>query len=395
MLDAKEIKALSRESIVIRDVQSSYDRRPEIWRDVTEEEWNSYTWQWSHRLLTAEDVEQAVGLLPEEKEAIEAMASVFSVCVSPHYAALVHREEGAGCPIRRQAIPTLRELEVHDGLLSDPLGENRHAICECAARRYPDRALIYSTHECAMRCRHCTRRSRVGLMETISRHQLEKALACVASNEQIRDVLISGGDPLSLPNETLSWLFSSLRECGHVDVIRLCTRMPCTLPQRLNDERLIEILSVNGPIYVNTQFNHPYEVSSESAQGLRRLRSAGCILGNQSVLLKGINDHGEILEPLYRWLLREGCRPYYLFLCDVAQGTHHFRTSIDAGLEVMKQLRGRLSGLGIPHYVIDLPDGYGKVDLCPESVISRSPDGWVRFRNWYGAEVDYFDGMDE
>lgn len=391
MLDRMEQEALDRVPLVISEVPSSYARRPARWRDVDEATWGSYAWQWQNRLMHVDDLAEVFELTPSEREACVRVACHFSAAVSPHYAALVHADLGEACPIRRQAVPSMREFECHEDLMRDPLGEYRHAISGCSTRRYPDRALIYATHECAMRCRHCTRRSRVGLMETISRESLEQAVELVIGDVRIRDVLISGGDPLSLNNETISWLLSRLRACEHIDVIRLCTRMVCTLPQRCMDAELLEILRRNAPIYVNTQFNHPYEATLEAAQAMKCLREAGCILGNQSVLLRGINDDASVLEPLYRWLLRCGCRPYYLFLCDVAQGTDHFRTPISAGLDIMRGLRGRLSGLGIPHYVIDLPDGYGKVDLCPDSVLRGAPGAQLVFRNWFGAEVLYSD----
>ncbi|MBR4985417.1 MAG: KamA family radical SAM protein [Proteobacteria bacterium] len=391
MPDSREAAALAREPLVIPEVESSYARRPARWRDVTEAEWRSYAWQWQNRLLRVSDLADVLDLTSEEQSACMRVSSHFSASVSPHYAALVRRECGASCPVRRQAVPSMAEFECREGLMSDPLGEYRHAISGCSTRRYPDRALIYATHECAMRCRHCTRRSRVGLMEQITRESLETAVCGVIEDTRIRDVLISGGDPMSLDNGTLAWLLERLRACSHIDVIRLCTRMICTLPQRFFDRELLDILQRYAPLYVNTQFNHPYEATAEAAEAMALLRSAGCILGNQSVLLRGINDDASVLEPLYRWLLRCGCRPYYLFLCDVAQGTDHFRTPISSGLDVMRGLRGRLSGLGIPHYVIDLPDGYGKVDLCPDSILRCGADGRMVFRNWYGAEVAYTD----
>lgn len=391
MLDRQEQEALARDPVVISDVSSSYARRPARWRDVDETTWRSYAWQWRNRLMDVDDLSAVFELTAEERMTCVEVAGHFSAAVSPHYAALVRAELGAHCPVRMQAVPSPRELEHHDDLMNDPLGEYRHAISGCSTRRYPDRALIYATHECAMRCRHCTRRSRVGLMECISREALETAVSGVIADDRIRDVLISGGDPLSLDNRTIAWLLEHLRACGHIDVIRLCTRMVCTLPQRFFDTELLDILRRFSPIYINTQFNHPNEASAEAAEAMSLLRGAGCILGNQSVLLRGINDDARILEPLYRWLLRCGCRPYYLFLCDVAQGTDHFRTPIATGLEVMRGLRGRLSGLGIPHYVIDLPDGYGKVDLCPDSILSGKPGGQMVFRNWYGAQVNYAD----
>ncbi len=386
-----EFEALQRTPLVLDDVCSSYSRRPAYYRDISEADWQSYTWQMSHRLTNASELSQIIELSDDEIQAIQQISGQFPMSICPHYAALIRPELGPECPIRRQAVPLLDELNHHASLLDDPLGERRHAMCHCLTRRYPDRALIYATHECAMRCRHCTRRSRVGLMETVSASDLENALDAVKTHTNIRDVLISGGDPLSLPNEVLHHLIAELRQCPHIDVIRLCTRMICTLPQRCNDPGLLEILREFAPIYVNTQFNHPFEATAEAANAFRHLREAGCILGNQSVLLRGINDSAEILEPLYRWLLRCGCRPYYLFLCDVAQGTAHFRTPIQTGLRIMKTFRGRLSGLAIPHFVVDLPDGMGKVDLCPDSIVNGQTGEMLTFRNWFGMDVPYDD----
>ena len=390
-LSDREAEALSRHPLVIGGLESSYARRPRCWHEVTEREWASYEWQWQNRLTTAEEIGRVTELTPDEIRAISKSANGFSACISPHYASLIRAEEGVRCPIRRQCIPSMLEFEEHEDLMTDPLGEYRHAVTSCSTRRYPDRVLIYSTHSCAMRCRHCTRRGRVGLNETISRASLEAAVGNVLNDERVRDVLISGGDPLSLGNEVLRWLIETLKHCDHIDVVRVCTRMPCSLPQRLNDPELLSILRENAPIYLNTQFNHPYEATVEASRALKALREAGCILGNQSVLLRGVNDRGEILEPLYRWLLREGCRPYYLFLCDVAQGTEHFRTPVSIGLDIMGHLRGRLSGLGIPHFVVDLPDGNGKVDLSPLNPRGCGAAGHLVFRNWFGADVEYRD----
>ena len=386
-----ETEALQRKPLVIDTVVSSYDRRPSCYRDVSESDWQSPIWQMRNRLTNAAALSQVIELSDDEKQAIQQVAEQFPMAISPHYAALIRPELGQNCPIRRQAVPLMSELEHHASLMDDPLGERRHAVCPCLTQRYPDRALIYTTHECAMRCRHCTRRSRVGLMETVSASDLNRAIDAVKMHTNIRDVLISGGDPLSLPNDVIRHLIAELRQCPHIDVIRLCTRMVCTLPQRCCDPELLGILREFAPIYLNTQFNHPFEATAEAAQALGSLREAGCILGNQSVLLRGINDSAEILEPLYRWLLRCGCRPYYLFQCDVAQGTAHFRTPIQTGLRIMKTFRGRLSGLAIPHFVVDLPDGMGKVDLCPDSIVSGQTGEMLTFRNWFGVDVPYDD----
>lgn len=370
---------------------SSYALRPSLWRDISAETWASYDWQWKNRLMTAEEMRRVVSLSEDECAAIHKFETSFSLCVSPHYAALLSLEHGETHPLRRQCIPTMAESVVNACLLDDPLGEARHHYSCCGTRRYPDRALIYTTHACAMRCRHCTRRCKVGRMEQPDRESVLQTIEAVCADQRIRDVLLSGGDVLSLSSDFIGMMLDRLRACGHIDVIRLCTRMPCTLPQRLNDEALCQILAHYAPIYVNTQFNHPLEATVEAAQALRNLRMAGCILGNQSVLLRGVNEDPLDHEALNRWLLRHGCRPYYLFLCDVAQGTYHFRTPIQTGFDIMTHLRGRISGLGIPHYVVDLPDGMGKVDLAPEGVQKNRGTDNVTFHNWFGAEVDYPD----
>lgn len=389
-LSDKERQALARAPHIIDSIPSSYERRPAYWQHIDEATWQSPLWQFDHRITSAQALAPFIALTPDEITAIERTASSFSMAISPHFIALMRDEYGAACPIRRQAIPTTAELLPSRDLLSDPLGERPRAIAPCAIHRYPDRALIYATPQCAMRCRHCTRRTRVGSEECVTQTDRTAAIDAICADENIRDVLISGGDPLALSNETLESIIAPLRACPHIDIIRLCTRMVSTMPQRFFDHQLIEMLSRYAPIYVNTQFNHPFEATRESIIAMKHLRSAGCILGNQSVLLKNINDNADDLEALYRFLTKHGCRPYYLFLCDVAQGTDHFRTTIDSGLVIMKHLRGRLSGLSIPHFVIDLPNGYGKVDLAPNSIVER--DGRrIVFDNWFGEKVTYFE----
>lgn len=387
-LSQTELNALSRKPRIIDEIPSSYEKRPDFWKDVDKETWQSPIWQFANRLFEVDAIQRVIDLDTSEIEAIRKTQSIFSTALSPHYAALIRHELGQNCPIRRQAIPSLDELHTNETLLDDPLGERSHAIEKCAVRRYPDRALLYTTHECAMRCRHCTRRQRVGMAESISKADLQNAINAIVQNENIRDVLVSGGDPLTLPNSTLDFIFSQLKKSPHIDVVRLCTRMVCTMPQRFFDDDLLRILEKHAPLYVNTQFNHPFEATREAQEAFKRLRNAGCILGNQSVLLKNINDSADTLEPLFRFLLKNGCRPYYLFLCDVAQGTDHFRTTIQAGLDIMKQLRGTLSGLAIPHFVIDLPNGFGKLDLANDPILQKSGDE-ILFKNWFGKTVVY------
>ncbi len=384
-----EQKALNRDPAVIGEVRSSFAVRPEIWRGVSEADWASFEWQWAHRVMTETALDEILTLTEDERAGIRAFASTFSLCLSPHYLALMVAENDVAGPIRRQGVPSMAETQVADALMDDPLGEARHTYFGCATRRYPDRVLIYTTHECAMRCRHCTRRCKVGQMQTPTEDLIMASIDAVCANTQIRDVLLSGGDVLALPTPFIEKVVARLRACEHIDVIRIGTRMPCTLPQRLNDDALLRVFERYAPLYVNTQFNHPNEASLESELAFRRLRAAGCILGNQSVLLRGVNEAPEAHEALNRWLVRHGCRPYYLFLCDVAQGTSHFRTPVQTGLNIMTHLRGRLSGLAIPHFVVDLPDGMGKVDLAPERMKNIEGTQVVRFTNWFGAEVDY------
>lgn len=389
-LSEKERLALARSPRFIDAIPSSYERRPDFWRDIDEETWQSPKWQFDNRIATARELSKIIALLPDEITAIERTATTFSMAISPHFAALMHEEYGADCPIRRQAVPTTAELIPSRYLLDDPLGERPHAIAPCAVHRYPDRALIFATPQCAMRCRHCTRRSRVGCLESVSHADRATAIEAICADDNIRDVLISGGDPLALSDDALEAIIAPLRACPHIDVIRLCTRMVSTMPQRFFDGQICRILERYAPIYVNTQFNHPFEATREAEIAMKILRNSGCILGNQSVLLRNVNDNPDVLEALYRFLTKNGCRPYYLFMCDVAQGTEHFRTSIDTGLAIMKRLRGRLSGLAIPHFVIDLPNGYGKVDLAPNSIAARECNRIV-FENWFGENVDYFE----
>lgn len=386
LLSEKEREALKRTPCIVAEAASSYDRRPKIWRGIDRETWQSAGWQFKNRIMTADALAQIIDLDSDERAGIEKTAAIFPMAISPHFASLMRAELGMRCPVRRQAVPTTAELAASRDLLDDPLGERSHAIAPCAVHRYPDRALIYACPECAMRCRHCTRRSRVGRLEAVSAADRRRAAEAVIADENIRDVLISGGDPLSLANGELEAIIAPLRRCPHIDVIRLCTRMVSSMPQRFFDPELCEMLARYAPIYVNTQFNHPFEASEESCIAMKNLRAAGCILGNQSVLLKSINDNPDDLEALWRFLVKNGCRPYYLFLCDVAQGTEHFRTTVDAGLKIMKHLRGRLSGLAIPHFVIDLPNGFGKVDLAPDSIVGRG-ENTIVFANWFGENV--------
>lgn len=312
---------------------------------------------------------------------------MFPFAVTPYYLSLI----GApGCPVRAQAIPHEHELITTASDRDDPLAEDEHSPTPILTHRYPDRALLYATHHCAVYCRHCTRQRKVGDAGSApSRSMFDAAMDYLRKTPQIRDVLVSGGDPLSLSDDRLDAILAELRSIPSIDVIRLCTRNPVTLPMRITDE-LVERLRAHHPVYVSTHFNHPRECTSEAGEALERLADAGFNVGNQMVVLRGINDDGATVEILNRWLIRHRCRPYYMLQCDPVGGTAHFRTPVDAGVEILDQLRGHVSGLAIPQLVVDLPGGGGKVTLVPEREVRRQGRERV-FRSGQGGEYVYVD----
>ncbi len=359
------------------------------WADVPPEQWYDWRWQQANRLRRRDDFERTVGLVDDERDAWDACRERFEVAVTPYYASLM-RPGDPGCPIRLQAIPRAAELRIQPHELADPLAEDDHMPVAGVTHRYPDRVLLYVTHNCPVYCRHCTRKRKVGDPTTAAaRAQLDAGIAYVAGNPAVRDVLLSGGDPLTLADHRLGDVLQRLAAIEHVEVIRIGTRNPVTLPQRVDDD-LCAVLRRVRPLYVHTHFNHPAECTDAAAAALERLADAGCVLGNQMVLLRGINDEPEVVLRVNRWLLAHRCRPYYLLAADMVAGISHFRAPLAAGLAIVDHLRGRISGMGIPHYVVDLPGGGGKVALAPDPV--AAVDGRVvTFRSSAGTLHDYFD----
>ena len=348
----------------------SWHRRAPKFHAVPKQRWDDWHWQQQNRLRTPDDFAQVLELTDAERAAWDAASGKFRVAVTPHYAALmdVHNSD---CPIRRQALPHADELRTFSFELEDPLAEERHMVVPGLTHRYPDRVLLYASHNCPVYCRHCTRKRKVADPTTAtSRDALTVAIDYIRATPAVRDVVISGGDPLSLSDVRLAEIIGALRAIDHVEVIRLGTRNPVTLPQRITGA-LVDLLRASRPIYVNTHFNHPRELGADAARALTMLLDAGCVLGNQMVLLRGINDDAETVMALNRSLLKVGCRPYYMLQCDMAEGISHFRTPLQTGLDIMKHLRGRIGGLGIPDFVVDLPDGGGKVELVPDPVVNR------------------------
>lgn len=372
---------------------STYERRPTLWRDASAEQWHDWHWQQQNRVRTLAELEQVVRLSDAERRAFEQSCASFRVAITPHYATLM-RPDDPECPIRRQAVPQPGELASYDFELDDPLAEETHMPVAGITHRYPDRVLFYVSHNCPVYCRHCTRKRKVSDPSTAaSRAQIDAGLDYIRRTPAVRDVLISGGDPLTLSDARLAEILGALRQIDHVEVIRLGTRNPVTLPQRITDE-LCEVLRAARPVYLHTHFNHPAELCDEARQALARLLDAGCVLGNQMVLLNGVNDDPDTVMSLNRALLGCGCRPYYILQCDMARGITHFRTPLDTGLAIMDHLRGRIGGMGVPDFVVDLPGGGGKVELVPEYIVARQdhPHGQlVRFRNWAGERFDFVD----
>jgi len=360
------------------------------WPQVPARQWNDWRWQLAHQVRGASELDRFVHLTQDERLACSEKDPAFGWAISPYYASLIDPDDPTD-PVRRQAIPTGAELVPHPEESADPLAEDEHSPVKAITHRYPDRAVLYATGTCAMYCRHCNRRRKVGSpASSPSGAELKAALTYLRAHSEIRDVIVSGGDPLSLPDARLIALLSDLRAVPHLEIVRIATRYPATLPQRITGT-LASRLRALAPLYVNTQFNHLKECTPEAARALDRLADAGCVLGNQMVLLRGINEDPQMVKAMNRWLLLHRCRPYYIFQCDPALGTAHFRTPIESGLEILRALIGWTSGLAVPHYVVDLPGGGGKVPLVPEYLISHQGHSWM-FRNYAGRQFTYVEG---
>ncbi len=354
--------------------------------NASPENWQDWHWQMSHRIKDAETLNALVPLSQKQLEEIQAVGKVYRWAVSPYYLSLIDKDNPQD-PIRMQSLPSIFELNDSTGE-EDPMGEAYTSPAPCITRRYPDRLIINVTNLCAMYCRHCQRRRNIGEIDVHeARLQLQSALDYVRSNPEIRDVLITGGDALLLSDQTLDWLLNELHKIPHVEIKRIGTRVPVTLPMRITDE-LCNILEKYPPIYINTQFNHPKEVTEEAKQAADKLVKAGVILGNQAVLLKGINNKPEIMKRLNQELLKIRVRPYYIFHAKNVKGTSHFIPKIQDGLEIMEKLRGYTSGLAIPTYIINAPGGGGKTPILPQYLISLNEHEAV-LRTWEGKIIHY------
>ncbi len=346
---------------------------------IGREDWTDWTWQMRHRIRTADELARWIDPTDDEVRAIGLLAERFHFVITPYYASLMDPNDPE-CPLRRQVVPRMAELDDPAGL-ADPLGEVGHSPVKNVIRAYPDRIAFCVNNECALYCRFCLRKRMVGDEEwTMKKRELEDGLAWIRRTPEIRDVLLTGGDPLVFSDDRLEWLLEQLREIPHVEIVRLGTRLPVTLPFRVTDA-LCRMLERHHPIWVNTHFNHPRELTPEAAEACDRLLRAGIPVGNQSVLLRGVNDDEPTMRALCEGLVRMRVRPYYCYQAQLLEGTAHFRTPIESGVELFRSLRGRTSGFAIPLYVLDTP--HGKVPLAHPWVRGREGDDVV-LETWEG-----------
>jgi lysine 2,3-aminomutase len=365
-------------------------RRHPAWADVPAQAWEDWRWQAQHAVRHAKQLVELLPFTAAEHEAIKALEAQYKLAIPPYYFSLIDTDDPLD-PIRLQSIPSPLELMGIAGTEEDdPLDEDKDSPVPGLTHRYPDRVLLVTTHVCTMYCRFCTRKRATmkrGGWDSVSRDD-RRMVEYVAAHPEIHDVIVSGGDPLTLPLEKLAFFVEALTKIPHVDVIRIGTRVPVTLPQRLDDDELIDVLASSGKVWIQTHFNHPREVTPEARRGCDRLRMGGMPINNHAVLLRGVNDSLEVQRDLCRALLRIKVRPYYLFHCDPVTGAGHFRTPVWKGIEIIEGLRGHISGLGVPTYVVDAPRGGGKIPLGPNYLLSASNDSVV-LRNYEGMIIHY------
>jgi len=363
----------------------SAEQRPpnHFFAHVPDEQWQDWKWQFRNRITSIEQLGQYLRLTKRDKARLRLVTARYPLAVTPYYLSLINPDDPHD-PIRRQAVPSVAEIACHGMGQEDPLAEHEHSVVPGLVHRYPDRCLMVLTNLCPMLCRHCTRK-REWRHGTWVRKPLDIAamLAYIKKNRGIRDVIISGGDVFSLSTDRLEKVIAAIRSIDHVEIIRIGTRYPVVLPQRI-DEQLCAMLSQYPPLWINTHFNHPNELTPAAARACDRLLRSGVPINNQSVLLRGVNDSVATQLHLCRGLLRIRVRPYYLFQTDDVEGTEHLRTPIETGIAIMQGLIGHTSGLAIPRFVVDLPGGGGKVPLQPEYLVSHTPDEFV-FRNYTGT----------
>ncbi len=362
-------------------------RRKQLFPDVSDEQWNDWKWQVRNRIETLDELKKYIKLTTEEEEGVRNALTTLRMAITPYYLSLIDPND-PNDPVRRQCIPTGAETHIAAADLLDPLHEDEDSPTPGLTHRYPDRVLFLITDMCSMYCRHCTRRRFAGQKDDESpSERIEKALEYIEKTVEVRDVLLSGGDALMVSDIKLEYIIQRLRAIPHVEIVRLGTRTPVVCPQRITPE-LCDMLKKYHPVWVNTHFNHPNEVTPEAVAACERLANAGVPLGNQSVLLRGVNDCVHVMKRLVHVLVKMRVRPYYIYQCDLSMGLEHFRTPVSKGIEIIEGLRGHTSGFAVPTFVVDAPGGGGKTPVMPQYVISQSP-GRVVLRNFEGVITTY------
>lgn len=366
----------------------------ELWKDVTPEQWEDWKWQVRNRITTVEDLKKVIPLTKDEENAIHECLKLMKMAITPYYASLMDPND-PNDPIRKQAVPTMFETKIADSDMTDPLHEDGDSPVPGLTHRYPDRVLFLITDMCSMYCRHCTRRRFAGQTDnSMPMDRIDKGIEYVRNHPEVRDIIISGGDALLVEDDVIEYVVKNLSEIPHVEIVRIGTRTPVVLPQRITLE-LVTRLKKYHPVYVNTHFNHPKEITERAKEACALLADNGFPLGNQSVLLRGINDDLYVMRKLVQGLVKIRVKPYYVYICDLSQGIEHFRTKVSKAIELYEGLRGHTSGLCIPTFVIDAPGGGGKTPVMPQYIISQSPNRVV-LRNFEGVittytEPDYID----
>ena len=366
--------------------ESNY-KNIDLYKDVSDEDWNNWKWQLKNVVKDIDTLKKIIKIDDSKEKNLTKCLGKFKMGITPYYASLMDKDYDRGV-IRLQAVPRIPELDVAIDDHADPLHEDVDSPVPGLTHRYPDRVLLLVTHICSMYCRHCTRRRMVGDNDQhLSTKQIDECINYIREHKEVRDVLISGGDPFTLATNRLEYILKSLREIEHVEIIRIGSRMPVVMPQRITDN-LVNMIKKYHPVYVNTHFNHPFEITREAKEACEKLANAGIQMGNQTVLLRDVNDCPNIMKRLMHELLMIRVKPYYIYQCDLSRGISHFRTSISKGMEIMENLRGHTTGMAVPTFVVDAPGGGGKIPVAPNYLISQSDRRFV-LRNYEGVITTY------
>jgi lysine 2,3-aminomutase len=359
---------------------------------ATDEQWNDWKWQVRNRIETLDELKKYINLTTEEEEGVAKSLATLRMAITPYYLSLIDPND-PNCPVRKQSIPTGAETHQSAADLLDPLHEDEDSPVPGLTHRYPDRVLFLITDMCSMYCRHCTRRRFAGQHDAATPDSnIDKGIEYIARTPQVRDVLLSGGDALMISDNKLESIIKRLREIPHVEIIRIGSRTPVVCPQRITDD-LVNMLKKYHPIWLNTHFNHSNEITPEAVAACEKMANAGIPLGNQTVLLRGVNDCVHVMKRLVHDLVKMRVRPYYIYQCDLSMGLEHFRTPVSKGLEIIESLRGHTSGYAVPTFVVDAPGGGGKTPVMPQYVVSQAP-GKIVLRNFEGVITTYTEPTD-